>query len=174
VRGCGERLGDGEVLGLADGTWVHFVDEGCLLRYGGRRGVVTAAGPMMAPGSAAGADSAAEWHEGLALLRRDDPPRDVPGRRWAQFIDDARRLVDDGTIVRALDLGWGPLDLFGYNRARPFARIDQAGLLWLLNGERLLALTEHTATIETRSCSRQTHRCRGAELGRVLAWEPAP
>ena len=32
---------------------------------------------------------------------------------------------------------------------RPFARIDRAGLLWLLHGDRLLVLTEDAATIET-------------------------
>jgi hypothetical protein len=34
---------------------------------------------------------------------------------------------------------------------RPFARVDHAGLLWLLDGDRFTALSENTASIETRT-----------------------
>jgi hypothetical protein len=64
--------------------------------------------------------------------------------------------------------------LFGCDRERPYARIDRAGLLWLLNGDRLLVLTESAATIETRTGARQTYRRKPNEPGRVLAWEIAP
>jgi hypothetical protein len=40
-----------------------------------------------------------EWHEGIALLHPDHPPLDVPAKRWRLFIDDARRLLGDGTIA---------------------------------------------------------------------------
>jgi hypothetical protein len=73
----------------------------------------------------------------------------------------------------AAALGWGPHDLFGCDRDRPFARIDYAGLLWLLSGDRLVALTARTATIETRTGARQTYRRKPNEAGRVLAWELA-
>jgi hypothetical protein len=33
----------------------------------------------------------------------------------------------------------GPLDLFGCDRLKPFARINRAGLLWLLDGRKLLS-----------------------------------
>ncbi len=55
-------------------------------------------------------------------------------------------------------LGRGPHDLFGADRDRPLARIDKAGLLWLLNGHRIVALTEYSATIETETGARQTYR----------------
>jgi hypothetical protein len=51
------------------------------------------------------------------------------------------------------------------------ARIDQAGLLWLLRGHRLVALTADTAVTETPTGARQTYRRRPSEPGRVLAWE---
>ena len=77
-------------------------------------------------------------------------------------------------------MGWkgrgawlGANDLFGCDRDRPFARIDSAGLLWLLNGNRLVALSENTATIETCTGARQSWR-KPSELGRVLAWELTP
>ena len=61
--------------------------------------------------------------------------------------------------------------MFGCDRDRPFTRIDQAGLLWLLNGDKLIALTENTATIERRTAACQTYRRKPPEPGRVLAWE---
>jgi hypothetical protein len=54
---------------------------------------------------------------------------------------------------------------------RPFARIDYAGLLWLLAGDKLIALTADTATVETCTGARQTYRRRPGEPGRVLAWD---
>jgi hypothetical protein len=63
--------------------------------------------------------------------------------------------------------------LFGCDRDRPYARIDRAGLLLLLDGDRLVALTANTATIETRAGARQTYSRKPAEPGRVLAWELA-
>jgi hypothetical protein len=114
------------------------------------------------------------WAEGFARLDPNRPPGDVPLKRWQRLVDDVGRFLDSPFSTVAAALGWGPLDLFGCNRDRPFARIDQAGLLWLLNGDRLLALTEHTATIETRTGARQTYRRKPSEPGRVLAWELAP
>ncbi len=69
-------------------------------------------------------------------------------------------------------LGWRPLDLFGCDRERPFARIDRAGLLWLLNGRKLVVFTADTATIETLTGAYQTYRRGSIAYGEVaLAWE---
>jgi hypothetical protein len=111
------------------------------------------------------------WVEGHARLNPNWPPGDVPVKRWQTFIVDIGRFFDGGWGEKAAALGWGPIDLFGCDRDRPYARIDQAGLLWLLNGNRLVALSENTATIETRTGARQTWRRKPNELGRVLAWE---
>jgi hypothetical protein len=40
-----------------------------------------------------------------------------------------------------------------------------------LHGDKLIALTEITATIETRTGARQTYRRKPNEPHRVLAWE---
>jgi hypothetical protein len=111
------------------------------------------------------------WAEGLARLDPDRPPGDVPTRRWLTFIDDIGQFLDSPFCAIATALGWRPLDLFGCDRDRPFARIDQAGLLWLLNGDRLLALTENTAAIQTRTGAGQTYHRKPSDPGRVLAWE---
>ena len=96
------------------------------------------------------------WAEALAEIDPDRPPGDVPLRRWMQLIDDIGHFIDRGFAKKAAALGWTALDLFGCDRDRPFARIDRAGLLWLLNGDRIMALSENTATIETRTGARQT------------------
>jgi hypothetical protein len=82
------------------------------------------------------------------------------------------RLIDAGWAEKAAALGRGPLDLFGCDRDRPFARLDHAGLLWLLNGDKLIALSQNTVTIETRTGARQTYGRRPVAVGEVvLAWE---
>jgi hypothetical protein len=69
-------------------------------------------------------------------------------------------------------LGWGPLHLFGCDRERPWARIDHAGLIWLLGGHKIVALTADTAVIETATGARQTYRRVAIEADQaVLAWE---
>jgi hypothetical protein len=110
------------------------------------------------------------WAEGFARLDPDRSPDDVSLRRWQRFVDDVGVFLDRWAAYAAA-LGWGPHDLFGCDRDRPFARLDQAGLLWLLNGDKLVALTENTATIETRTGGRQTYRRKPSGPGRVLAWE---
>jgi hypothetical protein len=74
----------------------------------------------------------------------------------------------------AVALGWGAHDLFGCDRDRPFARIDRTGLLWLLNGDRVIALTTETAVIEKHTSTRQTWHRKSTEATQVLAWELLP
>jgi hypothetical protein len=112
------------------------------------------------------------WAEALARLDATQPPGDVPVARWRAFIDDAGRFIDGGWCARAIALGWTPLQLFGCDRHRPFARIDTAGLVWLLHNRDLVALTSESAVIEVSSGVRQTLRRRYAEPNRaVLAWD---
>jgi hypothetical protein len=115
------------------------------------------------------------WAEGFARLDPDRPPGNVPLRRWQRFVDDAGLFLDSPFCAVAAALGWGPHDLFGCDRDRPFARIDQAGLLWLLNGDTLVEINRHTAIIERRTGVRQIFRRRPVAVGEVvLAWELVP
>lgn len=111
------------------------------------------------------------WAEGFARLDPCQPPGDVPPKRWQRFIDDVGHFLDSPFCAVAAALGWGSLDLFGGDRDRPFARIDHMGLLWLLNGERLIMFADDAATIEIATGARQTWRRRPSEPGRMLAWE---
>jgi hypothetical protein len=111
------------------------------------------------------------WSEGLAWLDPDRPPADVPLRRWQRFVEDVGRFLDNPFCAVAIKLGWGPFDLFGCDGDRPHARIDQAGLLWLLHGGELVELTATAATIETRTGERHAFRRKPGEPSRVLVWE---
>lgn len=113
-----------------------------------------------------------DWAEGFARLNPDRPPGDVSAARWRRYVDDVGQFIDRWA-GHAAALGWGPLDLFGCDRDRPFARLDQNGLLWLLNGGHLVALTEDAAVMEDHAGVRQTWRRRPSKWDRVLAWELA-
>ena len=114
------------------------------------------------------------WAEGFARLDSDRPPGDVPLKRWQRFVDDVGLFLDSPFCAVAVALGWGPHDLFGCDRDRPFAQIDRAGLIWLINGDKLVALSENAAGIETPTGERHTYRRRPSEPSRVLPWELIP
>ena len=97
----------------------------------------------------------------------------MPLRRWQTFVDDVGRFLDGPFPAVATALDWGPYDLFGCDRDRPFARIDRQGLCWLIAGNRLVDLGENAAVIEIWTGARQTFHRKPSEPGRVPAWELA-
>jgi hypothetical protein len=111
------------------------------------------------------------WAKEVARLDPAHPPADVPPHRWSLFIDDCSLFLSGPWANNAVKLGWRPLDLFGCDRLRPYARIDRAGLLWLLHGRKLVALARNTAVIETSIGARQTFYRQLAADDTVLAWE---
>jgi hypothetical protein len=115
-------------------------------------------------------DTPNRWANSFARMDRARLPDDVPRRRWLQFIDDCGKFLDGGCAAKAAALGWSAHDLFGCDRDRPFARIDQQGLLWLLNGRRLVAVTADTAVLQSPSGSRLVFRRRPTS-SRVLPWQ---
>jgi len=92
-------------------------------------------------------------------------PDHVPVERWQQAVEDGKRfLAKWGEQAEAL--GWTSADLFGlhqppeqphpsYNR---LSRYDWAGLIWLLKGRPVVALTETTAAIENPTGTITTYR----------------
>lgn len=115
-----------------------------------------------------------EWAEALARLDVSTPLSDVPPKRWLRFIDDCGNFIDNGWARRAAKIGWTAFDLFGCDRSKPFARIDRCGLLWLLDGRQLRALTAETAVIENASGSSATFYRRPHKPGQILPWEFVP
>ena len=75
--------------------------------------------------------------------------------------------------AQAAALGWSTYDVFGANRSKPIERVDMAGLVVLINGRGLAALTDTEAAISTRTSARLTYRRRRIEPspGQALLWE---
>jgi hypothetical protein len=81
-------------------------------------------------------------------------PADVPAKRWHRCIIDAVEFLDQWG-EQAARLGWGPDELFGLHPVAPLARYDNMGTLWLLKGERVVALTETEARLNGLACYRK-------------------
>jgi len=83
-------------------------------------------------------------------------PDYVEPDRWQQCVDDAQRFLGDWAD-KAAALGWTAEELFGLHTppAKPhpsysrLSRYDATGLIWGLQGRRVIALTEATAAIQT-------------------------
>jgi hypothetical protein len=87
---------------------------------------------------------------------RSRRPNYVPHPRWEQALADSERFVAAwGEQARALE--WSPRDLWGLheppdNPARSYSRLsryDGAGLLWLLQGREVTALSSNIAAIKS-------------------------
>jgi hypothetical protein len=82
------------------------------------------------------------------------PPAFVPEDRWQMAIMDGSAFLAQWG-VQAQRLGWNSSNLFGLHTPpanphpsyRRLSRYDQTGLVWLLEGRPVVALTEATATI---------------------------
>jgi hypothetical protein len=137
--------------------------------------------PVRLPGSKPGGiarihdvGDVATWIEGVAILNPNRPAASIPPLRWRQFIDDCKAFLDPakGLAERALQLGWYTLDLFGCPPSQPLAHLGIAGLLWSINGGRVIELHRGWAIVEqANSGSRRTfdqRRHRQANL--TLPW----
>jgi hypothetical protein len=102
------------------------------------------------------------WLEGVARLQGHRNPRDVPPHRWRQIVDDCYRFIisAEGWAQRAADLGWDALALFGCHRTNPLMYLGCAGLLWFVNGGRIVRLHADWAEIAANGRSRTHHRRR--------------
>jgi hypothetical protein len=88
-------------------------------------------------------------------------PKHVPVERWQQAVADGRRfMARRGKQAEAL--GWTARDLFGLHipPAKPhpsysrLSRYDETGLIWLLQGRPVVALTAATAASSYSRLSR--------------------
>jgi hypothetical protein len=90
----------------------------------------------------------------LSALEARCPDR-VPIDRWQLAVQDGCRFLAQWD-EQAEALGWTAKDVFGLltvpEHAKPsfnrLSRYDETGLIWLLDGRRVVALTENTAAIQ--------------------------
>jgi hypothetical protein len=97
------------------------------------------------------------WVYGIARLESHKAPRDVPAHRWRQFINDCHTflMAKENWAERSAGLGWHDFELFGCCR-HPLERLGSAGLLWAINGGRVVELHRDWAVIE-RASDRSRH-----------------
>jgi hypothetical protein len=106
--------------------------------------------PDAEPASKAAPRIPSSWIEGVARLDQRRPPPDIPPHRWRQFVSDCNKFLayPGEWAERAAALGWDTLALFGCCRHRPLDRPRSAGLLWTLNGGRLVELHRDWTVVE--------------------------
>jgi hypothetical protein len=107
---------------------------------------------------------AARYSRTMAALEADCPDL-VPVDRWQLAVQDGRRfLARWGAQAEAF--GWTARDLFGLHKPpeKPhpsysrLSRYDETGLIWLLCGREVVALTEATAAIQNQTGNVTTYR----------------
>jgi hypothetical protein len=115
------------------------------------------------------ADVPAEWIVGVDRLETMPSPAVVHPDRWRKVVVDAYRFLDQWG-GQAAALGWTTLDLFGVHPTHPIARVDHAGLILLLHGDELLAMTAQTARIGAQAGAVMTYQRRTDRGGAVPLW----
>ena len=109
--------------------------------------------------------------QGVADLLAMACPASYPAERWNILREDAYRFLR-GWGARAHDLGWTAIDLFGVHPEKPRIRFDCMGLVPLLNGARVTALTDTEAAIEKPNGARLMFHRRGRVPDEAcLVWE---
>ncbi len=111
------------------------------------------------------------WVQGICDLLARPCPASCPAERWETLRENAYTFLRDWA-ARAHDLGWPATALFGVHRERPWVRFDHMGLVPLLDGGRVTAMSDTEAMIEKPNGSRVTFRRRGQVADETcLIWE---
>ena len=116
----------------------------------------------------------AEWARGVANLAETPCPARFPAARWVQVVLDAAAFLQEWAEA-AHRLGWRDWELFGCHRSAPWGRIQGMGLVLLLQGDEIAALTATEAVIRTATGAHQTYRRKPTQplhlAERCLVWE---
>ena len=112
------------------------------------------------------------WVQGVADLLAMARPASYPAKGWAAVREDAGRFLL-AWAAQANALGWTTYDLFGVHRTHPWARFDCMGLVPLLRGREVAALSETRAAIKVTGGPVHTYRRKsGARSNEAcLLWE---
>jgi hypothetical protein len=146
------------------------------LQHARRSGFVQAAATALENRSAPPIEVIADWVVGVRRLSAMPPPRSYPQHAWKQLNVDATNFMDRWAS-QAAALGWPAWELFGCCRYAPWGRVEAMGLVLLLHGRELAALTAAEAVIRTRTGDHQTCRRKPCDpldrAERCLVWEVA-
>lgn len=110
------------------------------------------------------------WAEGFATLCTMPRPSAYSQSRWDQILNDGGLFLDrwKGTV---LALGWLSVDVFGVCPDAPVWRLDQMGLVPLLEGRRVIDITADTARIDCGQGVIHTYRRLPRDMRGVCLWE---
>jgi hypothetical protein len=97
-----------------------------------------------------------EWNNGYLKLCRMRRPEAYSAAEWQQLKDDAGYFLDRWAS-QCVTLGWTLDDVFAVALTAPQARHDAKGLVPLLDGKRIVAVTADLAVIETAMGRRQRY-----------------
>jgi len=89
-----------------------------------------------------------DWVEGVARLEQHRSPLDIPRHRWHQLVDDCNGFLNSPQAERAAQLSWDATALFGCRPNHPLSYLGQAGLLWQVNGGKIIELHRTWAVID--------------------------
>lgn len=81
---------------------------------------------------------------------------DSPSNFWRQALTSARQAFLQGWVKQAAALGWTEIDLFGVHPKAAEARIDCKGLIPILAGRPILAITRDECVIDVGDGRRLT------------------
>ncbi len=111
------------------------------------------------------------WVQGVSDLLAMHAHPDWPEPAWRVLREDALTFLPVWA-AQAHALGWDSPDLFGVHAEAPHARLDGMGLVPLLGGRPVIALTEDSAAIGAVTGGTLTFRRHKAPpLDRCLIWE---
>jgi hypothetical protein len=130
--------------------------------------------PDRPPAESGGRGIVQRWIAGVQRLDYVRCPSAVPLIRWHLFLGDCHSFLSssENWPERAAALGWDALALFGCHRSRPLEYLGSAGLLWAINGGKLIGLHRDWAVIErAEDRSRRVHHRRPPNATNVtLPW----
>jgi hypothetical protein len=115
-----------------------------------------------------GAGVPREWAEGFARLDRSLPAKGFSPERWRRVLDDGGRFLDCWA-GKAAALGWDTTSVFGVDAKAPTWRLDHAGLVVLIDGAEVTAITDRTARLRLRTGALQSYH-RQDSTGAVPLW----
>jgi len=112
-----------------------------------------------------------EWRDAFSAIDRDRPPKGYQEDLWHYLHRDAVAFLDTWGETAAA-LGWSTLDLFGVHRLAPTANYSAMGLLPLLRGSVVVAMTADSATVRRGAAGAHlTFRRQPPHHEAVLVWD---
>ena len=110
------------------------------------------------------------WREGLSAMQKVPRPDWVDPSRWKQLLADADWFMM-AWAEDAQRLGWSAGDLFGTPISPWSTAVDQLGLVPLLRGRSVSAITADTATITNRIGDPNVMRLYPWRVAGIPMWE---